>query len=351
MRSDDGLNGPRFERPSLVAHLLPRERPEDGSWGRQLPMSEMAKLQFGRLTEAWKGEASEFTPLLVEQLDALGAEIGVDLASIGESEVQTTGGRRIDIVAQGEDGSEFVIENQYGRADHDHLTRGLAYAVARRARGLIVVAEEHRDEFRAVAQYLNELAEYDNLRGIAVWLVEAKAVRIEGSPWAPLFLTVVEPNSFTATVELAKQSEGNLGSLEDFWEQFDAPSTLAAAQQVLEQWIKAGHRKRLGPNHVVLEAAGPSRNGFRTVVAIYSDGRVLVPFSSYEGQNSGIPIDPLTTDEWRSSANELFGFGGSERQARTAPGWLTTKNAEPLRQFCGEVANAYAAALNQVASE
>src|SRR5947207_902557 len=113
----------------------------------------MARLRFGRLSEAWKGEASDFTPLLAEQLDALGATIGVDLTSIGESEVQTQGGRRIDIAAQGEDGSEFVIE-KYGRADHDHLTRGLAYAVARRARGLVVVAEEHRDEFRAVAQYL-----------------------------------------------------------------------------------------------------------------------------------------------------------------------------------------------------
>ena len=118
----------------------------------------MARLRFGRLTEAWRGEAADFTPLLADQIDAVGAAIGVDLASLGETEVQTTGGRRIDIVARGEDGSEFVIENQYGRADHDHLTRGLAYAVARRARGLVVVAEQHRDEFRAVAQYLNERA-------------------------------------------------------------------------------------------------------------------------------------------------------------------------------------------------
>ena len=95
----------------------------------------MARLQFGSLTEAWKGEASDFTPLLAEQLDAVGTEIGVDLASVGESEVLTAGNRRIDIVAQGDDGSEFVIENQYGSINHDHLTRGLAYAVARRARG------------------------------------------------------------------------------------------------------------------------------------------------------------------------------------------------------------------------
>jgi hypothetical protein len=307
-------------------------------------MAEMARLQFGRLTEAWKGEAKEFTPLLVEQLDALGAEIGVDLVSVGESEVQTAGGRRIDIVARGTDGTEFVVENQYGKADHDHLTRGLAYAVARRARGLVVVAEEHKDEFRAVAQYLNDLADLDQERGIVVWLVEAKAVRIDDSRWAPLFSTVVEPNPFTATVEQAKQEEAPIPSLDEFWQQFESPSVLSAAKQVLSQWLEADaydHRKRLGPNHVVLEAVGPSANGFRTVVALYSNGRVLVPFGSYAGQNSGIPIEALTDEAFRARADVLFGFKGSERQARTASGWLTPDRAEALISFCNEVAAAY----------
>ena len=308
----------------------------------------MARLQFGKLTEAWKGEATDFTPLLAEQLDALGAEIGVDLASIGESEVLTTGGRRIDIVAQGEDGAEFVVENQYGRADHDHLTRGLAYAVARHARGLVVVAEEHRDEFRAVAQYLNELAEHDPQRGIAVWLVEAKAVRIEGSQWAPLFSTVVEPNTFAAAVEQARRSEAPLGSLDDFWEQFSSPDTLAAVRDVVGGWNAAGNRRRLGPNHVVLEAVGPSVSGVRTVVTVYSDGRVMVPFSSYAGQNSGIPIDALTTEQFRSDADALYGFNGSERQARTVPGWLKSEQVAPLLEFSQRIAHAYAAALADI---
>ncbi len=314
-------------------------------------MDSMARLTFGRLTEAWKGEASDFTPLLATQLDALGAEIGVDLTSIGESEVPSTGGRRIDIVARGEDGSEFVIENQYGRADHDHLTRGLAYAVARRARGLVVVAEEHRDEFRAVAQYLNELAEHDQERGIAVWLVEAKAVRIEGSRWAPLFATVVEPNSFTAQIEQVKQSESPLGSIEEFWGQFESQDSLEAARRVLSKWHAAGYRSRLGPNHIVLVALGPSKNGWRTVVAIYSDGRVLVPFASYGGLNSGIAIDSLTTPTFRAQADALFGFNGAEQQARTAPGWLTTATADALLAFGRQVADAYAAALNGAVAE
>jgi len=304
----------------------------------------MARLTFGRLTEAWKGEASDFTPLLAEQLDALGAEIGVDLASIGEFEVQTTGGRRIDIVAQGADGSELVIENQYGKADHDHLTRGLAYAVARRARGLVVVAEEHRDEFRAVAQYLNEMAEHDPERGIAIWLVAVRAVRIEDSAWAPLFSVVVEPNTFTARVEQVKQSEYAPVSLDEFWDQFTSPDSRSATQTLVSRWLEAGYRKRLGPNHVVLEAAGPAKSGVRTVVAVYSDGRVLVPFGSYGGQNSGIAIEALTTPEFRANADRLFGFKGAERQARTAPGWVTSETAQPLFDFCRQVAEAYAGA-------
>jgi hypothetical protein len=304
----------------------------------------MAKLVFGRLTEAWKGEASDFTPLLAEQLDSLGEAIGVDLTAVGKSEVATTGGRRIDIVAQGEDGSEFVVENQYGRADHDHLTRGLAYAVARHARGLVVVAEEHRDEFRAVAQYLNDLAELDRERGIPVWLVEAKAVRIGDSPWAPLFSAVVEPNQFTATVELAKQAE-KVSSLDELFTQFTSSDMAAAAKAVVERWVAAGYRRRLGPNHVVLEAPGPSAGGIRTVVAIFNDGRVLVPFSAYAGTNSGIPIAALTSSEFRDKADRLFGFNGTEKQARTGPGWLTADRVDDLFAFCFEVASAYKIAL------
>jgi hypothetical protein len=73
--------------------------------------------------------------------------IGIALDPIGKTEVSTAGKRRIDILADGTESTKYVIENQYMSSDHDHLTRGLAYAVASHARGLIVIAEEHRDEF------------------------------------------------------------------------------------------------------------------------------------------------------------------------------------------------------------
>ena len=110
-----------------------------------------------------------------------------------------------------------------------------------------MVAEEHRDEFRAVTRYLNDLAELDPERGVAVWLVEAKAVRINEGPWAPLFSTVVEPNAFTATVEQAKQSQSPLPSLEEFWAQFHSSPILDAARVAVAKWNEAGHRTTARP--------------------------------------------------------------------------------------------------------
>ena len=98
-------------------------------------------------------------------------------------------------------------------------------------------------------------------------------------------------------------------------------------------------------DHMVLEAEGPSTGGYRTVVTIYPDGRVMVPFSSYGGANSGIPIDALTTSEFRSAADSLFGFTGTEQMARTAPGWLSASTLEAMWTFCTQVVEAYAAAL------
>lgn len=92
-------------------------------------------------------------------------------------------------------------------------------------------------------------------------------------------------------------------------------------------------------------AKGPAKGGVRTVVAVYPDGSVSVPFASYAGLNSGIAVAPLVTDEFRSDADVLFGFGGSERWGRTAPGWLTSDTAEPLLRFCLRAADAYATAL------
>jgi len=108
--------------------------------------------------------------------------------------------------------------------------------------------------------------------------------------------------------------------------------------------MQNGHRQWLGSNAVVLQAQGPSASGVRVVITIYSDGSILVPFSSYAGQNTGIPVQRLATAAFRRKADALFGFSGSERQARTPPGWLTPERVDPVVTFSLEIAAAYAEA-------
>jgi hypothetical protein len=72
-----------------------------------------------------------------------------------------------------------------------------------------------------------------------------------------LFSTVFEPNVFMRTGEQAKQAERPPGSFKEFWDEFDSPITLEAAKALVAGWNAAVHRTRLGPNHVVLRAAGP----------------------------------------------------------------------------------------------
>lgn len=205
-----------------------------------------------------------------------------------------------------------------------------------------MVAEEHRDEFRAVAQYLNELAELDPSKGIVVWLVEAKAVRIAGSPWAPLFTAVVEPNRFTATVEEAKQRQARTVAPEEFWAQFDDPAPMEATKALIAAWEHRGRKWRLGPDHAVLMAAGPAASGLHSVIRVYSDGSVAVPFGAYRGKNTGLPIAALTSTEFIEQTKTMFGL--VQQQQRTAPGWLRTEHVDEVLTFCDRVAEALDAA-------
>jgi hypothetical protein len=115
------------------------------------------------------------------------------------------------------DGRRVSIENQYGIGDRDHLTRGLAYAVATDSVALIVIAEEHRDEFVSVADYLNDVGGQAASGGIRVWLVQVRAVRRKGDEtWSPEFVVQAAPNEWEASVR--RDTSPVLASLDDFHE-------------------------------------------------------------------------------------------------------------------------------------
>jgi hypothetical protein len=184
--------------------------------------------------EVWPSEPFHFTPWLgthLELLEPLG--LGpLELTGI-EVAVPSTG-RALDILARRLTGDLVAIENQFGKVDHDHLTRGLAYAVGLKAVALVVIAEEHLGEFRAVAGYLNGLAEKSSAEErVAVYLVELAVEAVE--EYLVPRLTVVEsPNAWLEAASGLRPPPG-LADLDDF-----LPKVPEAAkgrlQEVAEWW-------------------------------------------------------------------------------------------------------------------
>jgi len=225
-------------------------------------MSQMGRLEFATPKEAWGGEATDFTPLLggAEMLEYLGDTTGIGPLIPVEIEHTTAGNRSLDILAETVDGQRVAIENQYREADHDHLTRGLAYAVASESVALIVIAENHRDEFVSVADYLNEIAGQATPEGIQVWLVNVRAVRRVGDTiWSPEFVVKAEPNEWEAAVR--RETSPVLASLEDFYNKCEAVTDgewADTARGILDDWLGRRGAKEFHGNKATVSLYYPS---------------------------------------------------------------------------------------------
>jgi hypothetical protein len=87
----------------------------------------LSKLERVPLREAWKHEASDFTPWLAEDdnLQALAEALGISELELVATE-HLMGAFKLDILCT--DGDEqVVIENQLEETDHKHLEPILAY--------------------------------------------------------------------------------------------------------------------------------------------------------------------------------------------------------------------------------
>ena len=80
------------------------------------------------IRDLWPSEPADFTPWLAKNLEELDV-LKIGSLSLIDTEISIPGtGRALDILAETSEGL-VAIENQYSMADHDHLTRGLAYAI------------------------------------------------------------------------------------------------------------------------------------------------------------------------------------------------------------------------------
>ncbi|QKY21836.1 DUF4268 domain-containing protein (plasmid) [Halolamina sp. CBA1230] len=152
----------------------------------------IAQIQEHELRSIWEHEERDFTRWLTENIQTLGSTLGIELEDARAEE--SIGDFSSDIVAREMNtGDTVVIENQYGKTDHDHLGKLLTYSSGKDAGFSIWLSEEFRPEHRSVLEWLNE----SGPRDAKFFAIKPRVVSIAGSEQRGFeFDVVVEPNEW-----------------------------------------------------------------------------------------------------------------------------------------------------------
>lgn len=107
---------------------------------------DLGELKQKTLRTVWDHEEREFTPWLAqeENMARLSEAIRMDL-QIERIEVPV-GPYYADILAKDASGGYVVIENQFGKTNHDHLGKLITYGATLGATAVVWVAEQFSDE-------------------------------------------------------------------------------------------------------------------------------------------------------------------------------------------------------------
>ncbi len=157
----------------------------------------VAKLERVALREAFPSEVKNLSRWIQTNLDELNAATGLSLANA--SVEQPAGDFSVDLIAEDESGSKVIIENQFGKSDHDHLGKVLTYLTAHEAQAAVWIVERPRVEHVNAIAWLNQSSSAD------FYLVKLEAVKIGGSDTAPLLTMIVDPSAETKHIAEEKE--------------------------------------------------------------------------------------------------------------------------------------------------
>ena len=167
--------------------------------------NELGRLERVELRDVWPNEAADFTPWLTEEenLSILAETLNMELELEGR-EVRLGFGGIVDLLCRNsENDSRVMIENQVKETDSDHLGRILAYMTGVDAATVVWIAENFREEHRAVFDRLNEITEGT----FRFFGVEIELWRIGNSSPAPKFNIVSKPNDWRRNVLYATSGD------------------------------------------------------------------------------------------------------------------------------------------------
>ena len=147
--------------------------------------------QVQNLREIWDTEP-RFSDWLVsdEGREVIERDLGIQIEN-AQREVRGSD-YPCDVVGNlvGEENHIVIIENQFGRTNHDHLGKLMTYAAVNRSTTAVWIAEQASDDHRSVIDWLNE----NTPPHLSFFLTQIRAFRIGESPIAPQLEVICRPN-------------------------------------------------------------------------------------------------------------------------------------------------------------
>lgn len=213
------------------------------------------------LKTVWLDEARDFTPWLARNAVLLGEALGMDLELDG-AEVPV-GPFSADLVFDDvTGGGRVVVENQFGKTDHDHIGKLITYAAGLEATAAVLVAEHFKPEHLSAIHWLNSGSRDE----IAYFGVEVEVWKIGDSAPAPRLSVVAQPDSWTRSIRPSATTLSALKALyKDWWAEL-----LPELRDTYKGWTNARSPQ---PQNWMGFPAGRTGLNFNAVV---SSGRLQV---------------------------------------------------------------------------
>jgi hypothetical protein len=180
---------------------------------------DLGQLKKVEVRTVWKFEDADFTPWLAEEAtfkklsDAIGIEMQVEQIEM------PVGPYSADILAKDASGNFIVIENQFGKTNHDHLGKILTYAATLDVTTVVWIAERFTDEHRRAIEWLNDHTTED----LSLYAVELELWQIDNSRPAVQFNVLSQPSEIVKHAAAIK-TQGPLSDARklqlEFWTEF-----------------------------------------------------------------------------------------------------------------------------------
>ena len=167
----------------------------------------------------WAHEEQEFTPWLAREENIRQLAEAIDLELQVEGVEVPVGPFTADILAKAVSGEYIVIENQFGKTDHDHLGKMLTYAATLGASAVVWIAERFTDEHRKAIEWLNDRTTDE----LGLYAVELELWQIDKSRPALKLNVLSRPTQISRQASIVKTA-GPISDTQklqlEFWTMF-----------------------------------------------------------------------------------------------------------------------------------